>query len=212
MKTSWDAIARHIGTINGPDIANELVNRKTLVIPKPEYSEEALKAHVEATERRDKQHKRIQSARTGRATELKKKVVDGDTLAGMDLATLLTEIEEAKHQATLPLPMVLEGNDATEHSSMWRTYRERVAKLVTHRGQAFSMVLGQCMQVLLDKMKYDPDWDAVSVSYDPLQLLKLIERIVMAQTEDQYPFATVYQQELGLYAFHQQELTNEQWC
>ena len=50
------------------------------------------------------------------------------------------------------------------------------------------------MQVLLEKMKYDPDWDNPSTSYDPLQVLVLIEKTVLAQTEDQYPFATVYEQ------------------
>ena len=60
------------------------------------------------------------------------------------------------------------------------------------------MIRGQCMQVLLDKMKYDPDWAAVSTSYDPLLLISLIEKVVLAQTEDQYPFATVYEQECSL--------------
>jgi hypothetical protein len=39
----------------------------------------------------------------------------------------------------------------------------------------------------------------------------LIERIVLAQTEDQYPFATVYDQELGFYLFKQESLSNLQW-
>ena len=33
----------------------------------------------------------------------------------------------------------------------------------------------------------------------------------MAQTEDQYPFAIVYEQDLSLYGFHQNVLTNDQW-
>ena len=40
-------------------------------------------------------------------------------------------------------------------------------------------------------MKYDPDWDQASTSYDPLQLLALIGKTVLDQNEDQYPFATV---------------------
>ena len=30
--------------------------------------------------------------------------------------------------------------------------------------------------------------------YNPLALLRLIEKTVLAQTEDQYPFATIYDQ------------------
>jgi hypothetical protein len=56
------------------------------------------------------------------------------------------------------------------------------------------MIRGQCMQVLLDKMKRDPNWTPTSESYDPLTLLKLIEKTILAQTEDQYPLATIYEQ------------------
>ena len=67
------------------------------------------------------------------------------------------------------------------------------------------------MQVLLDKMKHDADWDTTSQSYDPLTLYRLIEKTILGQTEDQYPFATVYEQECALYSFGQNQLTNEQW-
>jgi hypothetical protein len=67
------------------------------------------------------------------------------------------------------------------------------------------------MQVLLDKMKHGTDWTIAGVSYDPLTLFKLIEKTVLAQTEDQYPYATVYEQECTLYSFNQNALTNEQW-
>ena len=67
------------------------------------------------------------------------------------------------------------------------------------------------MQVLLDKMKHDGDWAAVSASDDPLLLISLIEKTVLAQTEDQYPFATVYDQEEALYSFSQNTQTNEVW-
>ena len=51
----------------------------------------------------------------------------------------------------------------------------------------------------------------VIVSYNPLQLYRLIERVILAQTEDQYPFATIYDQEQSLYLFRQENLTSAQW-
>jgi hypothetical protein len=60
-------------------------------------------------------------------------------------------------------------------------------------------------------MKQDTDWAVVSTSYDPLTLYHLIERTMLAQTEDQYPFATVYDQELSFYSFKQETLSNPQW-
>jgi hypothetical protein len=59
-------------------------------------------------------------------------------------------------------------------------------------------------------MKQDTDWNTVIISYDPLTLYRLIERIVLAQTEDQYPFATAYNQELSFYSFNQDNLSDPQ--
>jgi hypothetical protein len=72
-------------------------------------------------------------------------------------------------------------------------------------------ILGQCTQMLQDKMKQDAEWMHVITSYDPLTLYHLIEKTVLAQTEDQYPFATVYDQEMAFYSFMQEGLSNPQW-
>ena len=42
--------------------------------------------------------------------------------------------------------------------------------------------------------------------------MQVIEKHVLSQTEDIYPFALVYEQELTLYTFHHYDLTNDQWC
>jgi hypothetical protein len=73
------------------------------------------------------------------------------------------------------------------------------------------LIQGKCTQLLHDKMKQDTGWTVVSTSYDPLTLYSLIERTILAQTEDQYPFATVYDQELLFYLFKQETLSNPQW-
>ena len=50
----------------------------------------------------------------------------------------------------------------------------------------------------------------VSNSYEPLTLYQLIENTVLGHTEDQYPFTTVYNQELGFYVFRQETLSKPQ--
>jgi hypothetical protein len=65
--------------------------------------------------------------------------------------------------------------------------------------------------MLQDKMKQDTEWANVSTSYDPFTLYHLIERTVLAQTEYQYPFATVYDQDLSFYSFKKEALSNLQW-
>ena len=60
-------------------------------------------------------------------------------------------------------------------------------------------------------MKQDVIWTTVATSYNPLQLISIIDKTVLAQTEGQYPFAIVYEQNLSLYGFHQNNMTNDQW-
>jgi hypothetical protein len=51
----------------------------------------------------------------------------------------------------------------------------------------------------------------VGESYNPLDLYRLIKKTMLAQMEDQYPFATIYEQEFSFYSFCQENLTNLQW-
>ncbi len=60
-------------------------------------------------------------------------------------------------------------------------------------------------------MKQDTSWTMVSVSYDQLELYRLIEWVVLKQTEDQYPFAAVHKQSLAVLNTKQGGLSNMQW-
>jgi hypothetical protein len=126
-----------------------------------------------------------------------------DMEAPMKLALLQNEIAQGEFSANVEAPIVLNDSQKTQFSNEWRTYRERNDNMIKHRGQAFSLIQGQCTQLLQDKMKQDTDWAVVCTSYEPLTLYFLIERTILAQTEDQYPFATVYDQELSFYSFKQ---------
>ena len=110
-----------------------------------------------------------------------------------------------------PVDKVLTDEEKTVSVNTWRTNRERNASLVKHCGQTYSLLLGQCTQLLQDKLKQEATWEAVSVSDDPLTLYRLTEKTILAQTEDQYPFATVYDQEQSFYGFRQEKLTSAQW-
>ena len=126
-----------------------------------------------------------------------------DPEAPMRLALLQNEIANGALEASEDVPMHLTDSEKTQHSNEWRTFRERNAHLAKHRGQTYSLILGQCSQLLKDKMKQDGDWPTVSISYDPLTLYRLIKKTILAQTEDQYPFATVYDQEMSFYGYRQ---------
>jgi hypothetical protein len=153
----------------------------------------------------------IQRAQKAQETILDTAVIAGIYMeAPIKLAILQNDIAQGGFSANIEVPIVLNDLQKTQFSNEWRTYRERNANLIKHRGQAFSLIQGQCTQLLQDKMKQGTDWAVVSTPYDPITLYRLMERTILAQTEDQYPFATVYDQELSFYSFKQETLSNPQ--
>jgi hypothetical protein len=60
-------------------------------------------------------------------------------------------------------------------------------------------------------MKQKKAWAQVSVSYKPLDLYKLIESVVLKQTEDQYPVAALWEQYGAVYNAKQGNLTSTEW-
>jgi hypothetical protein len=155
----------------------------------------------------------IQQARKAHQTIRQAVVTSGlDVDAPMKLAILQNKVAQGEFAANIEVPVELTDSKKTQFSIEWWTYRELNENLAKHKGQEFSLIQVQCTQLLQDKMKQDPDWITVSTAYDPLTLYRLIERTVSVQTEDQYPFTTVYDQELLFYSSKQESLSNPQWC
>jgi hypothetical protein len=128
----------------------------------------------------------IQQARQAQETILKASVQEGTEMdAPMKLAILQNNIAQGEFAASIEVPVELTDSEKTQFSNNWRTFRERNTNLIKHPGQVFSLIQGQCTQLLQDKMKQNTDWNTVSISYNPLTLYQLIERTVLAQTEDQ---------------------------
>jgi hypothetical protein len=75
----------------------------------------------------------------------------------------------------------------------------------------YALIYGQCTQILQEKMKQDRSWATVSVSYKPLELYKLIERVILKQTEDQYPVAALWEQLSNVVNAKQGNSTNKEW-
>jgi hypothetical protein len=63
MRTTWEKIVHHVGTIYGHGISNELQNKKTVLVIEPEDTLEVLKKHEERVMRNQNQQQRLQIAR-----------------------------------------------------------------------------------------------------------------------------------------------------
>jgi hypothetical protein len=200
MRTTWEKIITYVRTTYAQDICSELQNKSTVILDQPTHTAAVLQQNTarEAVIRAGQLN--IQAARRSREILLQAAVVAAvDPNASMELAVLQNEIAFGDLEVNEPVPIQLTDSEHTQNSNAWRTYRERNASLAKHGGQTYSLILGQCSQLLKDKMKQDINWGTVSVSYDPLTLYQLIEKTILAQTEDQYPFATIYEQELSIF-------------
>ena len=92
----------------------------------------------------------------------------------MKLAVLDNEIAQGDYKVNVDVPIIMTDSENTHSRNEWHTYRERNYQLTKHRGQGFSLILGQCTQLLQDKMNQDTQYNLVSTSYDPLTLYRLI--------------------------------------
>ncbi len=90
-------------------------------------------------------------------------------------------------------------------------HSHRVATLEKHCGNVYALIYGQCTQILQDNMKQDKNWATESVSYKPLELYKLIERVILKQTKDQYPVAALWEQLSNVANAKQGNSTNNKW-
>ncbi len=70
--------------------------------------------------------------------------------------------------------MRLTEDEKISHSNAWHTHQETTESLKKSRGKVYSLLLGQCTKVLVDKMKQDADWMTISESFDPSLLFKLM--------------------------------------
>ena len=100
-------------------------------------------------------------------------------------------IAKGKIELANEVDMKLTKDKKISHFNAWRTHRETNERLKKSRGEIYSLLLGQCIQVLLDKMKQDVDWITISELFDPILLFKLIEMFFLKQSDNQYKMAVL---------------------
>jgi hypothetical protein len=99
--------------------------------------------------------------------------------------------------------MKLTDNKVMAHSNVWRSHRETTEGLQKSRGKVFSLLLDQCTQMLVYKMKQDTIWVMISKLFDPILLFKLIKNFVLKQSNNQYNMAVLIAKQLSIISFHQ---------
>jgi hypothetical protein len=101
--------------------------------------------------------------------------------------------------------MKLTDDEKMAHNNAWQSHRKVTGGLKKSRGKIYSLLLGQCTQVLIDKMKQDVDWVTISDSFDPIALFKLIKKFVLKQSNKQYRTAVLIAEQLLILQFRQDD-------
>jgi hypothetical protein len=102
--------------------------------------------------------------------------------------------------------MKLTDDKKMAHSNVWHSHHETTEGLKKSRGKVYSLLLGQCTQMLVDKMKQDTTWATVSELLDPILLFKLfIEKFVLKQLDNKYKTAVLIAKQLSILSFFQDD-------
>jgi hypothetical protein len=207
LRTSKEKLALYIGTNYGDDAYQEWLSEEQLVLQEPTHPDSVLARHAV-------RGKAVIARVTKMVTSLGKQlqVIDAKLLlTPKDLNLLKSQmelenkLEISKFELTDVVEVKTTADEGMAFSNSWRTYCKRTDCLVRSWGKVYSLVLGQCTTVLLDKMKQDADWQVVSDSYDPLKLLTLIEKIILKQSDNQYKIAIIMEQLKLLLAYRQDD-------
>ena len=187
------------------DIASKLKNRKPFVVPPANYLMTAMARHSVREIMVRTQQNNFLCAYNAQKMALKAQIAA--TLMDLDLpmalAKISNDIATVEFELAQPVEVQMTKQECTEYRGDSKAHTDCLNKLIQHWGQVFSLILGQCTQLLQDNMKQEILWTTVSNSDDPLQLYSLIEKIILKQMDDQYPFATVHEQELTIFSTKQ---------
>jgi hypothetical protein len=190
----------------GQDISNELQNKITVNLVAPQHDRSFNQTRRTRTDDQNCQAN-IQRARIAQQTILQTAVTARDSEAPMKLALLQNEIAQGTFTANMDVPVEMTDLKKTEFNE-FRTFRERKANLIKHRGRHSHRIQGQCTKMLQDKTSRIPI-NPVSTS-DPLTLYRLIEKTVLhkRKTSIRLPPSTTRNSRSTL---QQENLSNPQW-
>ena len=87
------------------------------------------------------------------------------------------------------------------------SYVKRKALLTENIQKVYSLVLGQCTELLRSKLKQHADWEIVSTNQDVLTLLVIIKAITFKFEDQKFLVLSLFQAKKNIYSLHQGNLS-----
>jgi hypothetical protein len=181
LRTSMEKMATYIGTKYGNKAAQEWTSGKKIVLLEPANLQAILVRHAERVKAtRERIQLRLKSLRVEK-TAIEAKIISAPTNRGLlkELHKVDDQIAKGDIKLKDEVEMKLTDNEKTAHSNAWRSHHKSSDSLKKSRGKIYSLLVGQCTQILVDKMKQDADWVKISGSFNPTLLFKLIKKFVL---------------------------------
>ena len=159
LHSSKDKLALYIGTTYGDYACQEWLSEKQLVLLEPTYPDGVLARHTILAQA-------VTARVTKMVTSLQKQLdlIEGKLLlTPTDLNLLKSQMEVgnklklAKFELTDVVEVKTTADESMAFNNAWHTFQETTDGLVRSRAKVYSLVLGQCTTVLLNKMKQDAD-------------------------------------------------------
>jgi hypothetical protein len=166
MRVTQEKIQQYVGIKYGKDIANKICNKVTMVLRPPQYFDAIVNRHQEWERHSRRKQTKLLAALKDQLQGLK----DDSNADPVKVATASNDLEDLKYEMRQEVPHKLTSEEAMEYSNKMKAHSVWVATLEKHCRQVYLLILGQCTQLLQDKMKQEKAWAQVSVSYKPLDL------------------------------------------
>ena len=90
-------------------------------------------------------------------------------------------------------------------------YIKRDAALDDNIQKAYSLVLGQCTDLLQSKLKQQNTWAAIALAQDVIELVKLIKAITFKFEDQKFLPLALYQAKSNLYNLRQGNMSNHDY-
>jgi hypothetical protein len=188
LHTSKEKTATYIGTKYGDDVVQEWTSKKRIVLAEPTYSSAIETRHAERVRATREQLNQKMTSLEAEQDEILKEIATQPN--NQDLMKERQEIEDQILKCEIDLndevEMKLTNDKKMAHSNTWHSHCETTEGLKKSRGTVYLLLLGQCTQVLVDKMKQDTTWVIVSELFDPIVLFKLIKNSQTTNTKQGY--------------------------
>ncbi len=164
LRTSMKKMATYIDTKYGNEAAQEWTSKKKITLSEPAYSQAIQNRHaatVKAT--REQIELRLKSLRAEKMA-IEAEITQAPTNRGFlkELQEVDNQIARGNNGLNDEVKMKLTDGERKAHSNTWITHQETTESLKKSRGKIYSLLLGQCTQMLVDKMKQDTNWVSIS--------------------------------------------------